>query len=248
MSNILETKMLKADFHIHSYDEVKEIYVNYDFKQMIDKASSLGFDVLALTQHNKVVYSKELDDYAKEKGIVFISGAEICIKNKHVLILNVKNLPEINDFKDLEKLPDTALVIAAHPFYPFNQCLGQDLREYHYLFDAVEYSATYPFFYNKPNNRAKKFAKRKNIPLVGNSDSHTLKQIGRTYTLVDAEKNIDSIITAVKRGKVQIVTKPLPIITFCRYSFQAMSHLFFSKLNIKKVGKYRIMHPNDDFL
>jgi hypothetical protein len=75
-------------------------------------------------------------------------------------------------------------------------------------FDAVEFS----FFYNHLVNRNKpavEAAKKHNKPLVGSSDCHNIWQVGYTYSLVEAEKNIPSMITAVKSGKVKVVTTPL---------------------------------------
>ena len=59
------------------------------------------------------------------------------------------------------------------------------------------------------NRRAESAARRCNLPLIGNSDVHFLEQLGCTYSLVYAEKETASVVDAVKRGSVRIVTKPL---------------------------------------
>ncbi|MFH1065701.1 MAG: hypothetical protein V1734_04325, partial [Nanoarchaeota archaeon] len=39
-------------------------------------------------------------------------------------------------------------------------------------------------------------------------------QIGYTYTLVDADKNAESVVNAIKSGKIKLVTRQLPIYKF----------------------------------
>ena len=48
------------------------------------------------------------------------------------------------------------------------------------------------------NRKAKKVAKRFDLPLVGSSDTHSLRQLGSTYSLINAEKKVDSVIKAIK--------------------------------------------------
>jgi hypothetical protein len=55
------------------------------------------------------------------------------------------------------------------------------------------------------------WAKRRGIPLVGTGDIHVPRQIDRTYTLVQADKDPVSIVRAIRAGRVEIVTEPLPV-------------------------------------
>jgi hypothetical protein len=45
---------------------------------------------------------------------------------------------------------------------------------------------------------------------VGNSDMHDIRQIGRTFTLVDAPHDVGAICDAVRRGSVQVRSEPVP--------------------------------------
>jgi hypothetical protein len=45
--------------------------------------------------------------------------------------------------------------------------------------------------------------------LVGNSDAHFLSQLGTTYSLIYAEKNLDSIFAAIRGNRIEVVTRPL---------------------------------------
>ena len=59
------------------------------------------------------------------------------------------------------------------------------------------------------NKKAVRFVSDYHLPLVGNSDAHVLEQFGLTYSLVQAEKNPDAIIQAIKAGHVKPISRPL---------------------------------------
>jgi hypothetical protein len=44
---------------------------------------------------------------------------------------------------------------------------------------------------------------------VGNSDLHVLRQMGTTYSLVDAEPDADAICDAIRCGRVEVRRTPL---------------------------------------
>src|SRR6185436_2560983 len=103
----------------------------------------------------------------------------------HVLLINFpKSLSEsIRTFADLVRAraqTPEALIIAAHPFYPNGTCLKDKLLKHGRLFDAVEVSGFYHRRWN-PNRQAEAAALRLGLPLVGNSDTHTLEQFGTTW-------------------------------------------------------------------
>ena len=60
------------------------------------------------------------------------------------------------------------------------------------------------------NRRAVAWARAHGKPLVGNTDLHLLEQMGTTYSLVDAEPNADAICAAIRAGRVEVRTEPLP--------------------------------------
>ena len=136
---------------------------------------------------------------------------ELTLSNKHVVVIN-PDFKEAKDFRSLDDLAgirnDRNLIIAPHPFYPGLRCLRSSLEPHIDSFDAVEFS----FFYSRlinPNKKAVAAAGHHHKPLVGSSDCHNIWQVGYTYSLIEAEKTIPSIITAVKEGRVHVATTPL---------------------------------------
>jgi hypothetical protein len=93
-----------------------------------------------------------------------------------------------------------------HPFYPNGTCLKEKLLQHGSCFDAVEISGYYRRGWD-PNERAREAAARLGLPLVGNSDTHTLEQLGTTWSEVDRETA--ALIAAIKAGRATVRGRPL---------------------------------------
>ena len=76
------------------------------------------------------------------------------------------------------------------------------------LIDAVEVNAMYTPAIDF-NARAVRWARAHGKPLVGNGDVHRLRQLGTTYSLIDAEPDPDAICDQIRAGRVQVVARPL---------------------------------------
>jgi predicted metal-dependent phosphoesterase TrpH len=201
--------VLKIDFHTHSADDrIDRIpYSSYD---LIDRAAALGYDGLAITLHDSQLDVRPLGPYARERGIVLIPGLEKTIDGRHVLLLNFPVAAEdVRSFDDIARLKPLrgGLVIAPHPFFP-GPSLRNRLDRHADLFDAVEYNAMYTTSLNF-NTAAERWARARGVPMVGNGDVHRLRQLGTTYSLVDADRDPAAICAAVAAGKVHVVTRPL---------------------------------------
>ena len=218
--------MLKAELHTHVRGDFKD-RISYTARNLIDKAAELNYDVLGITNHNRVYSEEGIKEYALSKNIILLLGIELEIEGKHTLIYNIttEQAMEINHFRDLARLKmehSEILVIAPHPFHYGNYCLKRNILRYLSLFDAWEYS----FFYSKicnPNKRTINLAKRLHKPMVGCSDVHRLENLEQTYTLIAAEEFSEkAIIEAIKKGNTQVVTKPLPLFKFINIGTKAV--------------------------
>ncbi len=210
-------KMLKVDFHTHTADDPQD-YISFSAETLIEQAAHLGIDAIAITNHDVVTFSRTLEERAAKLGVLLIPGIELTLSNKHVLVINpdFRAPPDFRSLEDLGEIRNaTNLVIAPHPFYPGFKCLRSKLAEYIEHFDAVEFSFFYNHLVNK-NRKAVRLARAHGKPLVGSSDCHNLWQVGTTCTLVEAEKDIPSIIAAVKAGRVRVSTSPLSLLTMMR--------------------------------
>ena len=101
------------------------------------------------------------------------------------------------------------LTTAPHPFFPGSTSLGQRLIQYQDCFDAIEYSHFYTRQMNF-NQKAVESARAQDKPLLGTSDVHLLRQLGKTYSYVKVEeKSVKSVVAAIKAGEVDLATVPL---------------------------------------
>jgi len=191
---------------------ITEKYIGYNAFQLIDTAAALGFEVLSITNHDTVTYSTYLRDYARERGLLLIPGIEITHQGTHIVAYNIpKQLERIRTIEDIYKMKcSSSMFIAPHPFFPMGRSLGKKFYTWHHIFDAVEYSHFYTESFNC-NARATREAEAYGLPMIGTSDSHMLSQLNSTYTLIDAEKETESVFEAIKRGDVHIVTRPLAL-------------------------------------
>lgn len=208
--------MLKADMHMHSKEDKKDM-VGYTAKELVDHLASLNFDVMAFTFHDQSFKSEEIVEYAKSKGIIVIPGIERRIEGVDILMYNVEHdkAMKVKTLKDLKNIKsEKSLIIAPHPFF-FISSIGKDIEEYINYIDGIEHSAYYTNLLNR-NKPALKIAKKYHKPMVGNSDAHYLYQIGTNYTWVDAEKNIEGVIRAIKKNKIQLNTQPISLFKFIK--------------------------------
>ncbi len=141
-----------------------------------------------------------------QPGAVLLVGVGLL-----ALLLFVGGVARIRTFADLRRLkgPDW-LVVAAHPFFPHPTCLRDRLLREIDLFDAIECSH---FFTPRIdfNRRAVRLAREIGLPLVGTSDSHLVRQFGTTYSLIEGERTIASVLGAIRKGHVRIVSRPLTL-------------------------------------
>jgi predicted metal-dependent phosphoesterase TrpH len=204
--------MVKIDLHLHTAEDPHD-YIVHDAVALIDRAAELGYGALAITLHDRQLWERRIVDYARARGIVLLSGIERTVGGRHVLLINFPVAAEqVRTFDEIARLKAkcNGLVIAPHPFFPSPTCLGRAIGRYTDLFDAVEWS----YFWTRGidfNSRAARWARTHGKALVGNSDLHDLRQLGRTYSTVEAEADPDAICNAIREGRMLLRTSPVPL-------------------------------------
>jgi predicted metal-dependent phosphoesterase TrpH len=212
--------MLRGDFHHHiNADPVDGNFVRHSAGELIDHAAAIGLNVLAITCHESLPYDGDAVRYAAERGVLLLRGMEATADGHHVLLLNFREFPSgVCTMADVAalKTPE-ALVIAPHPFYPVGLGMGDALAAHQAVFDAIEFSGLYTALTQRFNRRAADHARRVGVPVIGNSDTHFLWQLGRTFTLIDAPPERAAVIEAIRHGRVQLVTEPLSWVQVVRF-------------------------------
>jgi predicted metal-dependent phosphoesterase TrpH len=223
-------RVLKVELHSHSSADPCD-RIPHSTRDLIDRAAQLGYHALAITLHERQLDLGPYVGYAAERGITLIPGIERSIQGKHVLLLNFRSGGEgVHSFDDLARLRqrERGLVVAPHPFFPDRSCLHGLIDRHAALFDAVEYNAMFTRAINF-NERAVRWANERGKPVVGNGDVHRLRQLGTTYSLVEAEPHPDAICEAIRAGRVQVAAEPLSLLTAARLMGELFAGTLFHR-------------------
>jgi predicted metal-dependent phosphoesterase TrpH len=205
--------VLKIDLHLHTSEDPIDV-IRHDAHALIERAAALEYGALAITLHDYQLSDPRIADHARDCGITLVPGVERTVEGRHVLLLNfphaaTESVATFADLTALKKMRPNGLVMAPHPFFPDSTCLRSLLERHADLFDAVEWSYfwTTGLNFNAP---AAEWAARHGRALVGNSDLHDLRQLGRTYSVVPTEPDPDAICDAIRECRVSLRTSPAP--------------------------------------
>ena len=205
--------MLKVELHAHTASDPFD-YVTHSTRALIDRASALDYDALAVTLHDRYYDPSEDRDYAEGKGVLLIAGVERTLDSRHVLLVNFPGeCATVRDFADIRELKARyphGLVVAPHAFYPIGSALSGEVDKWADVIDALEVNSMFTSWLNF-NSRAERWARAHGKPLVGNTDLHLLAQMGTTYSLVDAPRSADAICDAIRAGRVEVRSTPLSV-------------------------------------
>lgn len=208
--------MLRLDPHIHSRfspDSCSKI------DDILKIANKRNLDIIAISDHNTVEGNKYARSL-KQDDILIIPSIEISSRDGHILGFGceeeiTQGLPPA---ETIDLIHDHAgLAIIPHPFCFYRHGLLHKTDEEINL-DAIE-TKNARFIVGYCNNKALKLSKKYNIPALGASDSHYYKFVGDCYTKIDCEKDIDSVLKAIVKGKTKVCGKGTSNIQLSKYLF-----------------------------
>jgi predicted metal-dependent phosphoesterase TrpH len=210
------TGLLNAELHCHnlfSNYQNSSVRIPFDCGIMIEDqlnaALQKGIEVLFVTNHNTLDGYAQILDYknhhAKFDSIKIYPAEEITIDNQgHVLAygLHRRIKPGMTLEETLDEIKSqNAHTGAAHPFAVTN-----GIREKAALCDMME-----SFNSNNVDRFSKviaeRFAKEHNIKSNAGSDSHVLSTMGKCVNSIESENNLDSVLHAMQKGKVEASSK-----------------------------------------
>ena len=209
-----ESGWIKIDLHIHTLDDPKDA-VDFSAHQLLERARSFGFRVLAITLHDAVFDRKEVFADAAAMGILLIPAAEVRLLGADVIVLNVtaEEIAQLKNFDDLRRLRacrgNSIFTIAPHPFYIFGGSIGSRLLAEIDCFDAIEVCHFHMGPFN-PNRRARRVATRFGKPMIATSDAHRLRAFGRHYTSMPMPSTltIENVLAGLRSGPLRLTSPP----------------------------------------
>jgi predicted metal-dependent phosphoesterase TrpH len=195
--------MICVDLHLHT---------RFSFDASINPkyvADSLNAHPIvkgvAITDHNTLEgYSHVRRFAAAYPDVVIIPGVEVGTTLGDVIVLGVLEKPAY--WASLESAIDFAkarggVLIVPHPYRGGG--IRDAARRIPNGLGAIE--VLNPDSSEEENKLSASLAKTTNLPGVGGSDAHHVFQMWKAYTEVDADPNVDSILKAIRNGKVKAV-------------------------------------------
>src|SRR5213082_1821048 len=211
---------IKIDLHIHTHDDPKDA-VDYSAHELLERARTLGFRVLAITLHDAVFGRQEVFADAAAMGILLLPAAEMRLEGADVIVLNVNNeeIAQLKTFNDLRRFRahrgDSIFTIAPHPFYVLGGSIGSRLFREIDCFDAIEICHFHKGLFN-PNRRAARVAARFGKPMVATSDAHRLHAFGRHYTSMPMPPalTVENVFASLRSGPLRLTSPPSSVPDF----------------------------------
>lgn len=160
---------------------------------------------VAITDHNTVegyFYVRRLA--ASYEDIVILPGVEVTTMLGDLIVLGVAEKPAY--WSSIESVVDfarkrNAVIVVPHPYRGGG--IGDAAKKVPSGLGAVE--ILNPDSTQQENRMAENMAKLNGLPGVAGSDAHHIAQMWRGYTEIEADSNVESIVEAIRKGKVRPV-------------------------------------------
>lgn len=211
--------MLKMDSHIHSeYSDDSSSKID----DILKVANSRNIDIIAISDHNTVDGTSEVLRKTRNTDILAIPSIEISSTQGHILGFGCEQtIPKgLTPADTIDRIHDLGgIAIIPHPYCFYRHGLLCESENEKLKIDAIE-TKNARFIVGYCNSKAKKLSQNKKIPSLGASDSHYWKFVGDCYSLIDCEKDIDSVLKAIVKGKTQAHGKGTSNILLSKYLFE----------------------------
>ena len=187
------------DMHIHtkysscSYIEIHELL----------SASSLNLEGIVITDHDEIKGAKIAQKYAEKYDIKVFTGIEISTLDGHILAYGINEilpfeLRAIEAIKEIHRLGGVA--VASHPFRNVYGSLGNLIYNLGDVLDGIEVANAMDS--KKAKAQARLAAQQLDLTMIGGSDAHSLKCVGRSTTIFETTiESIEDIVNAIKKNQ-----------------------------------------------
>lgn len=213
---------VNADLHVHSNYSSDSLITP---KDLVYYAKKRGLNAVAVTDHNQIKGSLKI---AKETtDFLIIPGMEVSSADGHIVALNLKELiPKgLTAAETVDRIHVAGgLAIAVHPYAWFKGSLTSHVEEA--KFDAVETLNANAFPFGRCKHKAQKLAQKLGLPQTGGTDAHFAPTIGYGYTSVEAERNVEEIVKAIKAGRCKANGQSIPFALTMQRQYRLLTRRF----------------------
>ena len=193
--------IVKVDLHVHTQERSPCAIAGEE--QQIRAALAAGLDAIFITDHHRLVPLKRLDALNRRfTPFRIFGGIEVTSQGEDFILLGVRD-PRLESPEWL--YPDLwawvhdhgGFIALAHPFR-FRDQINVDLDQFPP--DAIEIHS--PNISAAVESRIRELAASLNLPVLANSDAHSIEKLGQYYNLLDYPvTNERDLITALKEGR-----------------------------------------------
>ena len=194
------TKLLKADFHIHTKYSVD---CNTSLEQIINRCLETGINCIAIADHDSIEGALEMQSLAPFPVIV---AGEIMTNQGEIMGMFLKegvpmDLPVEEAISRVKA--QGALVCLPHPFDTLRglRVDGKRLEALVEQIDVIELFNARSLLL-RDSTKARIFADKYDIPGTASSDAHTAGEIGSTYVEIPEFDGKDDFLQALRKGRI----------------------------------------------
>jgi predicted metal-dependent phosphoesterase TrpH len=207
--------MLICDLHVHTnFSKDGESSI----EDILKKAEEVGLDVIAITDHDTIDGAKKA--LSCSTTVFVIPGIEVSTKQGHLIVLGITEIiPSGLDVVDTVEIARKlgGLLILPHPYHVWRHGVARRKKAGMTVVDAIE-TFNSRYIVGSANRKAARIARKLGKPCVAGSDAHHAKFVGYGRTFIDAEKDIPSILAAIRDGKVSCGGRQTPLRTYTHQS------------------------------
>jgi hypothetical protein len=225
MANIDETPaQILAEMHCHTQFFGWQHFSRRRLRSFLGRARLLGVSILAFTEHANIKSYWKLFDFLEEnawqwEGMTILTGAEITVREGGDILVygppsSFKELPghlggwpEGRDRPSLELVLEAAealdlMKVGAHPLRPL-QSLKSVPPELLCRLDALEMNARE----TSRKQRVAAMAAELGLPLIGGSDAHFSRHLGRMLNLLPGwVHDVSTLRQAVRSSQAEVLS------------------------------------------
>jgi hypothetical protein len=201
----IEPKVVFVDLHVHTvYSGDSSITP----KRLVDVLHAHSFlKTVAVTDHNTLEGYHQVSKLAiVYEDILILPGIEASTPNGDIIVIGTEERPQyrMTPEKVIEFAQErNAIAIIPHPYRTLT-----GLGDYARRLKPTAIEVYNPNATPEQNKTALELAREMNLPQVAVSDAHAIEELGKGYTKVNAEQNIDEILIAIKNGLTQPMQNP----------------------------------------
>ncbi len=192
--------MIRVDLHLHTTSSPDS---TISPRTLVEGLVANPFvKAVAVTDHGTMDAVKVVQKLASSySDILIIPGVEITVSEGDILLLGTEELPPkpwtaetIIDYTHLQN----GIAIAAHPYRAYG--LGDNAIRFPLNAIEVLNGGTSLSL----NRQAERLAKQMNLPGVAGTDAHSVNDLWKVFTEIEAESNVNSVLKAIKRGSIRV--------------------------------------------